>query len=75
MNVTNYITMDYENISNWAICENEPKTKPNKPNACPPSVWRIKPGSPSVGSFWFQLFFPPAIISPYLVQPDKKLDR
>ena len=25
MNVTNIITKDYENISNWAICENEPK--------------------------------------------------
>ena len=23
-------------MSNWAICENEPKTNPNKPNACPP---------------------------------------
>jgi hypothetical protein len=28
MNVTSIITVDYENISNWAICENEPKTKP-----------------------------------------------
>ena len=32
MNVTSYITKGYENISNWAICENEPKTNPNKPN-------------------------------------------
>jgi hypothetical protein len=32
MNVTSIITKDYENISNWAICENEPKTKPIKPN-------------------------------------------
>jgi hypothetical protein len=28
MNVTYIITKDYENISNWAICENEPNTKP-----------------------------------------------
>ena len=28
MNVTSYITKEYENISNWAICENEPKTNP-----------------------------------------------
>jgi len=28
MNITSYITKEYENISNWAICENEPKTKP-----------------------------------------------
>jgi hypothetical protein len=32
MNVTSILTKDYENISNWAICENEPNTKPNKPN-------------------------------------------
>ena len=25
MNVTSYITKEYENKSNWAICENEPK--------------------------------------------------
>ena len=29
MNVTSIITTDYENMSNWAICENEPKTNPN----------------------------------------------
>jgi hypothetical protein len=23
-------------------CKNKPKTNPNKANACPPSVWRIK---------------------------------
>jgi hypothetical protein len=28
MNVTSILTKDYENISNWAICENEPKTNP-----------------------------------------------
>ncbi|MGB2806496.1 MAG: hypothetical protein WBC22_02055, partial [Sedimentisphaerales bacterium] len=28
MNVTYYITKGYENMSNWAICENEPKTHP-----------------------------------------------
>jgi hypothetical protein len=32
MNVKFYITKGYENKSNWAICENEPKTNPNKPN-------------------------------------------
>ncbi|MHC4633065.1 MAG: hypothetical protein ACYS9C_17610, partial [Planctomycetota bacterium] len=32
MNVTSYITKEYENKSNWAICENKPNTKPNKPN-------------------------------------------
>ncbi len=32
MNVTSYITKDYENMSNWAICENEPKTNPINPN-------------------------------------------
>ena len=32
MNVTTYITKEYENISNWALYENEPKTNPNKPN-------------------------------------------
>jgi len=36
MNVTSYITKEYENKSNWALYENEPKTNPNKPNACPP---------------------------------------
>ena len=28
MNVTSILTVDYENKSNWAICENEPKTNP-----------------------------------------------
>ncbi len=32
MNVNNVLTKDYEKISNWAICENEPKTNPIKPN-------------------------------------------
>ncbi len=32
MNVTSIITKGYENKSNWAICENEPNTNPNKPN-------------------------------------------
>jgi hypothetical protein len=32
MNVTSYITKEYENKSNWAICENEPNSNPNKPN-------------------------------------------
>jgi len=32
MNVNEVLTKDYENISNWAICENEPNTNPNKPN-------------------------------------------
>jgi hypothetical protein len=67
MNVTSYITKGYENKSNWAICKNEPKTNPNKPN--------FRPGLLSVVSFCFPLFFAPAIISPDLVQPDKKLSR
>ena len=28
MNVNKVLTKDYENKSNWAICENEPKTNP-----------------------------------------------
>jgi len=32
MNVYSFLTKDYENKSNWAICENEPKTNPIKPN-------------------------------------------
>ena len=28
MNVTAALTKEYENKSNWAICENEPKTNP-----------------------------------------------
>jgi len=28
MNVKYYLTKGYENMSNWAICENEPKTNP-----------------------------------------------
>ncbi len=31
MNVNRVLTKEYENKSNWAICENEPKTNPNKP--------------------------------------------
>ncbi|MHC4458326.1 MAG: hypothetical protein ACYS0I_14815, partial [Planctomycetota bacterium] len=31
MNVTSIITKGYENISNWVIYENEPKTDPNEP--------------------------------------------
>jgi hypothetical protein len=32
MNVTAYITKGYENMSNWAIYENEPNQSQNKPN-------------------------------------------
>jgi hypothetical protein len=32
MNVNTVLTKAYENKSNWAICENEPNTNPNKPN-------------------------------------------
>jgi hypothetical protein len=28
MNVTSYITKEYENMSNWVNCENESKTNP-----------------------------------------------
>ena len=37
MNVTSIITKGYENKSNWAICENEPKTNPIKVADAP---WR-----------------------------------
>ena len=30
MNVSVIITKDYENMSNWALFENKPNTKPNK---------------------------------------------
>jgi hypothetical protein len=30
MNVTSYITKEYENKSNWAICENEPNSNPKQ---------------------------------------------
>jgi hypothetical protein len=30
MNVTDALTKEYENKSNWAICENEPNTKPKQ---------------------------------------------
>jgi len=32
MNVTNVLTMDYENIANSKLCENKPNTKPIKAN-------------------------------------------
>jgi len=32
MNVNPYNTKDYENISDWTLGENEPKTNPNEPN-------------------------------------------
>ena len=32
MNVNKVLTKDYENMSNWAICENKANSKPNKPN-------------------------------------------
>ena len=35
MNVTAALTKGYENKSNWAICENEPKTNPIKANKKP----------------------------------------
>ena len=35
MNVTAALTKGYENKSNWAICENEPKTNPIKANIMP----------------------------------------
>jgi hypothetical protein len=44
MNVTNALTKEYENKSNWAICENEPNSNPNKPNfkTLPQRVTRAK---------------------------------
>jgi len=42
MNVTSYITKEYENISNWAICENEPKTN-QKQTQSNPIFSRTKP--------------------------------
>jgi len=32
MNVNKVLTKDYENISNWTLCENKPNTNPIKPN-------------------------------------------
>ena len=32
MNVNRVLTMDYEIMSNWAICENEPNQTQNKAN-------------------------------------------
>jgi len=32
MNVNPYITMDYENTSDWTLGENKPNSNPNKPN-------------------------------------------
>ena len=42
MNVNNYIIMDYENISNWAICENEPNQSQNEPNSSRRSLWQSR---------------------------------
>ncbi len=42
MNVNKVLTKDYENKSNWALYENKANSNPNKANACPPSVWRIR---------------------------------
>ena len=42
MNINKVLTKDYERKLNWALYENEPNTNPNKPNACPPSVWRVR---------------------------------
>ncbi len=33
MNVTSLTTVDYENIANWTLGENEPNSKPNKANS------------------------------------------
>jgi hypothetical protein len=35
MNVTSIITVCYENISNWAICENEPNSNPKQSQSNP----------------------------------------
>ncbi len=32
MNVSSFLTKEYENISNWTLGENKPNTKPNKAN-------------------------------------------
>ena len=32
MNITSLITVDYKNIANCKLCENEPNTNPIKPN-------------------------------------------
>ena len=36
MNINNVLTMDYENISNWAICENKPKQ-----TQCLPAIYVV----------------------------------
>ncbi|MBW8039056.1 MAG: hypothetical protein FVQ85_03555 [Planctomycetes bacterium] len=35
MNVSNFITKDYEDKTNWTLGENEPKTNPIKANTNP----------------------------------------
>ena len=35
MNVNNVLTKDYENICDWTLGENEPKTNPIKANSNP----------------------------------------
>ena len=32
MNINKVLTKDYENMSNWAICENKANSNPIKPN-------------------------------------------
>ena len=44
MNVTSLITVDYENIANWKLGENKPKTNPIKPN--------FKLGNVSLGNYY-----------------------
>jgi len=40
MNVSAVLTKDYENIANWTLGENKPKTNPIKPN--PPARYAIR---------------------------------
>jgi len=35
MNVTSFITVDYENIANWKLCENKPNQSQYKPKTNP----------------------------------------
>ena len=40
MNVNKVLTKDYDKRTLGQRRKNEPKTNPNEPNSCPPSVWR-----------------------------------
>jgi hypothetical protein len=60
MNVSSIITKTYENISNWAICENKPNSNPiqsqYKPNLSRRSLWRSR-NKPNRTQLFFRLLY------------------